>query len=46
MKERCEILAKELEEAQVVVDSRKQPTTSFQVRTTSPRELVCKGKRS
>ena len=37
LKERCEILAKQLEEAQVVQDSRKQPTATFQDRATSPR---------
>lgn len=45
LKERCEILAKQLEEAQVVRDSRKQPITTFQDVAPSPRELGWKGKR-
>ena len=45
LKERCQILAKQLEEAQVVGDSRKRPTTTFQDRATSPRKLKWKGKR-
>ena len=44
-KERCEILAKQLEEAQVVRDSRKQPTTTFQDKATPTRQSWCKGKR-
>ena len=45
LEEQCQILAKQLEEAQVVGDSRKQRTTTFQDRATSPRELEWKGKR-
>ena len=45
LEERCQILAKQLEEAQVVGDSRKQSTTTFQDRATSPRKLEWKGKR-
>jgi len=44
LKERCEIFAKQLEEAQVVGYLRKQRTTTFQERVTSPRELEWKGK--
>ncbi|XP_074624304.1 uncharacterized protein LOC141882226 isoform X4 [Acropora palmata] len=43
LEERCQILAKQLEEAQVVGDSRKQSTTTFQDRATSPRKLEWKG---
>ena len=45
LNERCEILAKKLEEAKVAGDSRKERTTTSQYRVTSPRELKCKGKR-
>ena len=44
LKEQCVILAKQLEEAQVVGYLRKQRTTTFQERVTSPRELDWKGK--
>ena len=45
LEERCQILAKQLEEAQVVGDSRKQRTSTFQDKATSPRKLEWKGKR-
>ena len=46
LKERCQILEKQLEEAQVVRDSRKQCTTTFQDRATSPSKLKRWKKRS